>query len=550
MAGMSPLLGLGLATSGVAQGLAQGKQAGTQQYRSEVEFNENREAALRRKKQGDLLLQQMEFQNQRMMDPNRIQQQDDILRMQLEQMQMQTQQMGAQMFQQSTYRALDDYLEDYNPKHLDVWIQEARKNPQAPENLKNTLKVERLNPNAIAEHKQLLARAGIREEELDALDGQQDGKIDWDLVSKRYVKVLEQNPETGEVEESIRDIYTLGAATGYHKYARDSRLEALKAMAVVQGKGGSTPTSLREAQALAEARERIEAGNGTPQDYATVETLEAKRGGVKSVQQRSSEAAIDEFYAKGFDKLPVDVLRDETKPEGREAMRLVREIEQSYGLTEADRKEIRTAQRNISSLSRAINLDPETRGFIDAPFAQLGKYFTEQGSKGRQAAAAYNSFINQIRNDLFGSALTEKEIEMFDKAYGTDKQAMTVTLSGLYELADSLDQSLEAISLLNDPIVVKARTGRNREEVAAAKENILNRITFFETYAAELAAGKSKRQAEIIARQKAGVGEQTYDESPIGRRLNQTSATANQRPAVAEPKPPLSDDDIAKALGF
>lgn len=531
------LLGLGMGLANLPAAVTQGKAAGRAQAYQEVGMQEdletrklNRQIAMQRKQQGEMELARMQK-----LEPV----QTDALQQALQVQNMQLQQQGTQMFQNTTYQALDKYMEDFNVRHLNSFVQQAKQNPYAPQAFKDIVRIDKLDQNS-QETKRLLADLGLTDEQLDEMDGTRDGQVDWEALSQRFVVTTMPDGTKG-----VRDVYRLGIFTGYAEYADDKKLSRLERLAKLQkGSGGSAykePTSVTEANRLAEARTRVEAGNATEEDYAFIEMMEAEMGGTKSVQSRKAEEARREFYEKDYISLPVEQLRDETTPEGAHAMALVRSIEEQMPLDKDDKEVIRDAYRNISSLSRAVNLDPETRGFIDAPWAKLKTYFTEQGAEGREASAAYNSFINQIRNDLFGSALTEKEIEMFNKAYGTDKQAMTVALSGMYELADAIDQSLEATAILNDPIVIKARFGRTQPEIAQAKQNIKARIRFFETYEQERNKGKSEKQAREVAIQAAGI-----DLGEGGKVPNQTTVTPPE--PEAEPKKTKTLNEIFGGL--
>jgi hypothetical protein len=105
--------------------------------------------------------------------------------------------------------------------------------------------------------------------------------------------------------------------------------------------------------------------------------------------------------------------------------------------------------------------------------------YVSDNVEGLAATSAYNAFRNTVRHALFGSALTQAEISSFNAAYGTLGQQTGPVLQQFVTSLMQVQAKLAALSNLNDPYVVKARLGKNQEELQATIQAIQERIDQF-----------------------------------------------------------------------
>ena len=213
---ISPLLGLGIATSSAMTGYEQGKQQAQTEFDAEEARQQRRAQALQQKQVGDLQLAQLNRQEQRAQQV--YEPETEQLKLQIMQQQQTLTQQGQKAFRDDTYRVLDNYLEDYDVKHINNLIAASKQNQFAPQTFRDTVRVEDLNLTSAAD-RQELTKLGVSQAELDALDGKADGKIDWTLVQKRYKKAIQAD---GSVQ--IKDVLKLAMFAGYGQYANDKKL--------------------------------------------------------------------------------------------------------------------------------------------------------------------------------------------------------------------------------------------------------------------------------------------------------------------------------------
>lgn len=467
---ISPLLGLGIATSSAISGYEAGKQQATQQYNAAEDRQQKRADALALKQQRDLQLKQLQRADTRA--EATYDSETEQLKLQIDQQKQQLTQQGQKAFRDDTYRALDQYFVDYDVRHINNMIEEAKKNPFAPKTFQDTSRLDDINPKADADRAMLKA-SGVSQDELDALDGTKDGKIDWDLVSKRYKKVTLTD---GSIE--VRDILKLATFAGYGKYADAARLEEATKLADLAKKTTDTgsaykePTSVTEANRYAEAQTRLKAGTATEADKSFIKMMDARMGGTAQAKQAVASDAFEVFKQKGFMNMSQQELQNND-----EARRLVSQIELSEGISEAQQKELLELNSLVELAGTAGNLSDEQTGLWDKYLNQLGAY-TDPGA-GDEAKASYGAFINQFRHNLFGSALTEGELAAFKTAYGDLGQQTRPVLQGLRAAATQVKSKLNTIANLNNPAVMKFRTGMSLEQAKTVMSTLDKRIKFY-----------------------------------------------------------------------
>jgi hypothetical protein len=465
----SPLLGLGLAISGGLAGYEEGKLKAEEAFDRE-EARKVRRAEAQQKKQ---------FMDYKLAEAGRADaissathdQQLVATQQALTLQQEQTRSTGTQLFKTDTYNSLDAYFEDYNTRHLNNLIKKAKQNPFAPEVFKDVVRVDPIN----VQDPKMLQQLGVSPEELqqlDALDGKTDGQYDMDKISKRFVVAT-----MPDGSQQLRDTVMFSTITGYADYARNRQLGELKSLADIRkankpGSDNSTYT-MRDAAHYAKLRQAIESGTATPQQKAEYDWFQQEQGGTAVAKGMNTEDALDTWYTQGFDNLQFEELR-----RNREAGALVRQIEQTADLKESDRKDLKLAFRQLNTLRSAQMIDPDSMGLIDKIVTGIKNKFSDD-AEGKRAAAAYGDLINSVRNDQFGSALTDKEIEAFNAAYGSRSDQMSKVLAGLRAMTENVKANLESVIRLNNDAVTKYRTGYSVQDVENILDNLDKRIGFY-----------------------------------------------------------------------
>ena len=470
---LSPLLGLGIAANAAASGLREGMKEGKAAFNADEDRKLARQEASQRKQ-----LMNYQLAQAGRADKLASATQDSALQVaqtQLAEQQQSLTQQGRALLKKDTWDALDGYYEDYEPRHLNRVLAESKTNQFAPPMFKEIVRVDKVDLQS-TNGKQLLQQAGFSQEDLDGLDGQKDGKIDFDKIQKRFVVSTK-----ADGTQQLTDIVAFSAVSNYGQYAKQRQLDQMKQLADLtkaqQGKEYKAPTSQTEAELLAEVRQAQKAGTATPEQLAFLDIMNSKLQGATGAKRLESEKAIKQFYDEGYMDLPFEKLRSNP-----DAMSLVRQVEDSYGLSQAEKKDLKEAYQQVNAMSRAQGLSPESTGIIDSTLEAVNRKFTDS-AEGREARAAYSGLINTIRNQQFGSALTDAEIAAFRKAYGADSDQVTVVLSGLREIGELTRSKLQAVADLNNDVVIKARTGSSKAEIEQYLQNIQKRIGFYSAVA-------------------------------------------------------------------
>jgi len=501
---ISPLLSLGIATSGAPDAYSKGvdlKQA----------RQERRDIALQRKKEGDLQLQQLQHQ----VDNTPLQ--DQQLQQTVQMQQIQLQQLQKDALRKDSFTALDNFFDSGNPQSLNQFLQDNKGNPTIQNAFGGAVKTEQFDPSS-PEDKQLLMQAGLSQEELDAKDGKADGKVDWDKLKARYLKVI-----TSEGQTHLTDMVTTAGGMGYQRYASKQALEKMQTLAnIAKAQKGAGPTALqRDSVAYDEAKTRIAAGTPQAGDEALIKRVDAlnrppaakappaapaqerlalhaaqakeriaagnpKTGDAEIVAAYKHEiagtgtgkAAIatdarKQFKAAGYDKLSAEELQ--SNPEARA---LVNQIEVAHPITTGTQKAMTDLNAMVALSKEAGNLSSSQTGLFDSLISTATDY-TSDDTVDKKAKNAYGAFINQFRHNLFGSALTEGELKAFRQAYNTNSQKIGPVLSGLRAALVQVKSKLQTITDFNAPEVIKLRGGTGLQDINKALKNVNQRLDFY-----------------------------------------------------------------------
>lgn len=463
------LLGLGMAGTAAAQGMVQGVAAGQQQYDQQQQRELNRKKAYDEQKLMNLKLAEAGRADAlaSVTHDEKVSLMEETMRLQAQTLKSQ----GAKLFQTSTYNTLDTYFTDYDPRHLNTFLADARENPYAPQQLKNIVRVDRLT----RDNPQLLQALGGDMSKLDAMDGTEDGQIDWDKLQKRFV--LATSPDGSQ---SLQDMLAFSTMTGYTRYAQNQKLEELKALAELQRKGGtsSMPAEIVKGQRFAELEQKVRSKVATPEEQSEYTWLQNSQLGTKGAQVGIGEDAIK--TAEQYINLPFEQFR--ANPEVGKA---VRQIEMTKPLSSALEKkliDLASLSSVLTGSQGAVNLTRSQTGIVDTFMGKVEVKFSE--GVDTRTKNAYGAFINEFRHNLFGSALTDKEIEAFNEAYQNRSDQLPAVLAGLRAAAAQLDAQFKSISNLANPIVMKYRSGTTGEDLSAAIQNIDRKIEMLNQFAA------------------------------------------------------------------
>lgn len=477
---VSPLLGLGIAMSSALAGYEEGRQKARkenlqdkQEQRTQERFNWQRDAAAQRKMKGEARLQQLQMQNR--MQENLYDVRENSMEQQLQAQAQQSNQLENKLLKQETMTALDNYFASGDARSLNRFFQDNKDNPKVQRAFRGTVRMEELNFDSPSD-KALLKQAGMTDEQLDELVGKKDGVIDKEKLKRRFVKSIKND---GSVK--LTDMLKEAAALGYQKYAERQNLERMKSLADLrahQQQRQPLPTATARDSALyAELKDKAEKGTATEQELNRLRWLEQEQGGTEVAKTTIATEADIQLQ----DKLDMPWEEYRKDPEVR---RLVRQLEMEYDLSTQDKKELTdlaTLSSVLGGTQGAVNLSTAQTGLIDKWVGGFeSKVFEGQDTRTKNA---YGAFINEFRHNLFGSALTDKEIKAFNEAYQSRSDKLGPVLSGLRAAARQLEGRFEAIANQNEEAVMKYRSGLLGEDLQNAVANIDHKINLLGQYA-------------------------------------------------------------------
>jgi len=520
----SNLLGLGLALQGVATGVEAGQAKAQASRDAEETRKASRAAALQRKQIGD-----MQLAEAGRTDALAQATQGDRTALLQEQLQTQQQEQKVlknKLLRNESFSALTNFFDSGDPQSLNRFFKD---NPDASPIFGGLMRVEKINLSN-NEDRQLLRSSGVTDEELDAADGAKDGTIDWDKLGRRYVKGINTDGSVG-----IADIVAGAAKTGYASYADERSVAKMKALADIS-KASRNPndtltTTQKDAKGLGEARARIAAGQGTPEDQAMVEAMAPKPAGrdpnatLTSDQKNARGLADAQTRIAAGQGTPADhafvsvmqhviggasagreslasTARDEARQLGLlnksqeelqsdpKARKLVNQIELAHDISAAQQKEL-LELGSLAALSKeAGQISDDQTGVYDKLTNNVSSY-TDDQIGGKTNRAAYGAFMNQFRHNLFGSALTPGEQASFKEAYSGLGQKAGPVLAGLRAALIQVKSKLTTLTNLNDPLVAKFRFGDTIDNAKSALAGIDSRIAYYDKVAAGMDPDKA-----------------------------------------------------------
>lgn len=335
----------------------------------------------------------------------------------------------------------------------------------------------------------LIAQAGLDMEDLTDTGYGDNGD------SSRYVKRIMQDGT-----EAIQDIYQVKKMSGYFKSISDAQqAEELALNEDTKKKGNKeySPSELeKKSKYLAELGVTSEKEAATK--YAKDSWQGNKAGNMEAAQQARN--TLDEEYNGSF-----EVNFDPTDQKQRtKAYPYIRQIEEfgDVNLDAVTKKELLNIGELVSLGEPLSELKEEETGLYDAFTFKLDKYWSDEG--GSSSAASFNAFRNVIRHTLYGSALTDSEIEAFDSQLGTVNKKLGPLLKESAVALGQVKGKIDMLVALNDPYVVAYRMGITMDKLEDIQENLGKTITYLER--------KSQGKKAIDPRQSEEDLQQSYED--------------------------------------
>lgn len=450
---------------------------------------------------------------------------------QVAQLQNQVKAMQMQALKQDTFAAFDRYSADGDTKHLNTFLQQAKANPVGKTLYSDIVRLDPVQPNQFTKAQlgqmgvdnpdEYLAHPELAKSKVigTGVDGTQKlldmNKIYQATGYTEYMtdKQLKQLQVRSQIDLAIngpqsaessmigriakeQGISLTEAAAQFYKMKRPSSVgkgsgsaqERIAAQLMEQDPELSWEDSLAKAKTLTtsgsalerEAARLVEEQGGNYQD--TYSDLKAEKDRTNKRKQldeaRTVREKIDQIY--GGDFLAKGNLDETTR---RKIGPLITELENLTGKTlSTEEKKTARELRVLFSLGEKAGkgLKEGDVGFIDNTLKNVKKYFTDESS-GIENTSAYSTFVNTLRNTLYGATLTTAEMDAFRAAAGSLKQQLGPVLSGLKTQLSTVQEQMKAIADFNDEHVAQYYLGTSLEQVDKTMAAIDERIKMFDS---------------------------------------------------------------------
>jgi len=410
-----------------------------------------------------------------------------------------------------TFSAFDRYQGDRNPRHLNNFLVEAKKNPLGASMYQDFVRVDSVDT---PEGQKLMKQAGITDKG--------DRELNYVIATKT------------DGTQTLQDMNEMYASTGYTRHMDDLALdrmskEALNAQRLRSGITApkldqieryaallmEADPNLTKVEAHEKALDRYKPGASDPsssvermadkikakpgnEDMTDVEALEAaiamkKAGGTEKERLGMNRAggtstpeaeALHAEGARSADQVKIDEVNtakdsldelfdgdftasDMTNPKNRrQASRLMSRIEQEFPMSVADRK-VAKEIRQLTALGgdAGEQITDQEAGPIDSLIRGVKKYFSNDVT-GVEGTAAYESFRNTLRHALYGATVSKGETQTFTSAMGSLAEQKGPVLVKLKSQLGDLREQLSSVYDMNDPYVAKYRLNMDQDQLA------------------------------------------------------------------------------------
>ncbi len=450
--------------------------------------------------------------------------------LQLAQTQQQLRTTNAQLLEQQTYDAFSRYDGDNDPKHLNLFLQQSRKNPlahaansfaridslqTAPRNSEIDAQLKQMGFNNVEE---VYGAPEVSKNLLVAT--KPDGSyqiVDYNQMKAmtRYNKVasakqLEQQEREARIAQMMRSGMSYGKvqqldnlATEIQKQDGIPMAEAYrKAKGILDGAASTSDERIinrimeEENLGVMEATQKYyetkkQGGQSGTNESRFIDEYMQNNPGSTAVEASQAYAnrtqtstqkelgQIDDVKSSLDEMNFFETDLGTLKPAERAKIhRHIAQIEDLRGVKmSTDDKRLARDLRNLTQLggTAGSELTTQETGLIDRMLNSVKSYVIDEvGGKG--ATSAYESFRNIFRNALYGASLTQTEVQSFNKAMGTLGQQLQPVLKQLNTQMMSIKNQLESVRDLNDPYLAHYYFGSSIDDVDEAIRAIDERL--------------------------------------------------------------------------
>lgn len=445
----------GLGT-GIANAIASGMQGATQGYSKGLQQAEYIKEARQRAKERNYKLKQLQYQQDTRMPEDVVKQQQQVLMEQLKQTQ-------AQIAKQNTFNAFDRYEADGDTRHLNETIKNT---PMLQDLYADVAQITPLNPNDPQDRK-VMDQLGLNE------------------PNKRYVKVIKKDGTADYV-----DMMEMYKGTGYANYVDNRTLDKLikahqlddKTKQYAPSAYGKFVEDYKRFHPEA-TQEEIDKAYGAREQTAKQKDLEAAQDATKTLLEKFG--GEDSFFKTNF---------GDRKNLTKAYPELVK-IEKLEGVdfSDTEKKELNDIRTLISLGDPSKNLTKDETGLIDSKLTTIRKYINDS-VKGVAATSAYNAFRNSVRHTLYGSALTDAEIQSFNDAFGTLGNQLGPVLQQFKTSLQQVKAKLDSIAKMKNPYSAYIRLGVDQNKLTQIQRAIDERLRFIDEAEQKKAGKPAKRK--------------------------------------------------------
>lgn len=373
--------------------------------------------------------------------------------------------------QNKTFRSLDAYTADFDPKHLNALIN-------------HPMMKDKFNDMASLDKVDVFNDIGfIRKSGFDPAVFTEDETKE--NASGRYLKATMKDGK-----KVLVDMMTIYAGTGYARELDQRKLEdLLRKNKINKAKGDKGPGPLeRDAGVIAAAEERIKIAEEKgekpdPKDVQISKLGDKMKGGVRVGQIAEAEDRT-KLLVKKFGGEEQFFNTDFGEPENfRKAYADIAAIEllERIEFSSKEKTELNNIRMLIAMGDPSKNLSENETGLYDSTFLTAKKYMSDN-VEGVAATSAYAAFRNTVRHALFGSALTEAEIKSFKEAFGTLGQKLGPVLQQFKTALTQVQAKLQSIGRMKNPYSAHVRLGVDDQKMDQILSSLEDRIRMLDEF--------------------------------------------------------------------
>lgn len=370
------------------------------------------------------------------------------------------------------HRAYRAYLNDGQVHHLN----QAYRNPLVKAAHPDVVRIDHYNLDEEA-HFNELVNAGLIPEAAGALDEQQRDAFK-NYLGKYALRVTKADGTAAP--QLLSSEYLAGI--GYTAYMSADEMREMRLALDLQAQlekakqppEPPAPTALeRNSAAVASARMRIAASQGTEADRVLTQFAEQELAGTGPRKLQLAQQATDQLLTKFGG--PNGYFNTDFSDQNNRmaAMYDIMAVEELTGTKlPASAKDRLANLARLSALgSEAAQLTDTDAGLIDSLLNRASAYLPT-GSRSSDASAAYKQFQVSLRNALFGATLTDNELKSFNDAYGTLSQQPGAIAKTLQSSLKQLQAELKSLQQTTNPVLMHYYSGQTATELNTTVRNL------------------------------------------------------------------------------